>query len=58
LTIRIFQGATSGFSGERRRVHGEAGLQVVRRLVKNLGERFQGQMPGIYAVVAAEDFFA
>jgi hypothetical protein len=57
LAVRIFQGATSGFGGESRRVYGEAGLQIVWRLVKNLGKRLQGHMPGIDAVVAAEDFF-
>ena len=56
-TVRIFQGSTRGFGGERRRVRGEAGLQSVGRPVKNFGERFQGKVSRIYAVVPAQDFF-
>ena len=50
-------GLARGFGGERRCVRGEAGLQRVGRLVKNLCERFQGKVARIYAVVPAQDLF-
>lgn len=55
--VRIIQRTSCGFGGERQRVRGEAVLQLVGRLFKNLGERFQGKVSRINVVVAAENFF-
>jgi hypothetical protein len=57
FAFRVLQRVLRGFNRERGRVFGETGVEYIGRQIENFGNRFQRQMAGGDAVVAAEHFF-
>ena len=54
--FRVLQRALRGLGGQCRCMPGEAGVQHVGRQIENLGNRFQRQVTGGDAIVAAKHF--